>query len=89
MDAILKFLPNRVRRLYLGGSGIDRAEARMRARCPGALWRKGRLISGAGAAEWARGALEGETMGEEGTAQGDGLPSRKERSCLCRGDQRS
>ena len=24
MDAILKFLPNRVRRLYLGGSGIDR-----------------------------------------------------------------
>ena len=24
-----------------------------------------------------------------GAAQGDGLPSRKERSCLCRGDQRS
>ena len=42
-----------------GGSGIDRAEASLRARCPGALWRKGRLISGAGAAEWARGALEG------------------------------
>ena len=42
-----------------GGSGIDRAEASLRASCPGALWRKGRLISGAGAAEWARGALEG------------------------------
>ena len=42
-----------------GGSGIGRAEQSLRARCPDAGWKKGRLLNGAGAADWAREVLEG------------------------------
>ena len=42
-----------------GGSGIGRAEESLRAHCPAASWGKGRLLNGAGAADWARRALEG------------------------------
>ena len=37
-----------------GGSGIERAEARMRTLCPAAQWREGKRITPAGAAAWAR-----------------------------------
>ena len=42
-----------------GGSGIATAEKSLRAHCPGADWAEGRLLSGAGAAEWAKEALGG------------------------------
>ena len=38
-----------------GGSGISGAEKSMKAHCPSADWKKGRLVSG-GAAEWAKSA---------------------------------
>ena len=38
-----------------GGSGIGGAEKSMRARCPGAVWKPGRLLNGSGGAAWARG----------------------------------
>ena len=39
-----------------GGSGIGRAEQRLRFLCPQAVWRPGRLVN-SGAADWARSAL--------------------------------
>ena len=39
-----------------GGSGIGRAEQRLRSLCPQAVWRPGRLVN-SGAADWARSAL--------------------------------
>ena len=40
----------------LDGSGIGRAEQRLRSLCPQAVWRPGRLVN-SGAADWARSAL--------------------------------
>ena len=40
-----------------GGSGIEGAERRLRETYPQARWQKGRLLGGAGAASWAKGAL--------------------------------
>lgn len=37
-----------------GGSGIGGAEESMKKRCREAQWKKGRLISGSGAGEWAK-----------------------------------
>ena len=37
-----------------GGSGIGKAEQSLREHCPGGSWKKGRLLNGAGAADWAR-----------------------------------
>ena len=42
-----------------GGSGIGGAEERMRALCPNAVWKTGKLLNGGGAGHWARRALEG------------------------------
>ena len=39
-----------------GGSGIGKAEQSMRAHCPNADWKQGRLVN-SGAAAWARSAL--------------------------------
>ena len=40
-----------------GGSGIARAERSLAQRCPGAVWKPGRLLHG-GAGDWARRAAE-------------------------------
>lgn len=37
-----------------GGSGIDRAEKSMQDHCPAADWRKGQLLSGSGASDFAK-----------------------------------
>ncbi len=41
-----------------GGSGISKAEQSLQAHCPRANWKRGRLLNGSGAADWARRALE-------------------------------
>ena len=41
-----------------GGSGISKAEQSLQAHCPRANWKRGRLLYGSGAADWARRALE-------------------------------
>lgn len=41
-----------------GGSGIGKAEKSLQAHCPNASWKKGQLLNGSGAAEWARRAVE-------------------------------
>ena len=43
-----------------GGSGIGKAEESLRAHCPGAVWKKGQLLNGSGAADWAKRVLNGE-----------------------------
>lgn len=40
-----------------GGSGIAKAEASLRAHCRAAVWKQGKLLNGADAAEWAASAL--------------------------------
>ncbi len=40
-----------------GGSGISKAEKSLQAHCPKADWKKGQLLNGSGAADWARRAL--------------------------------
>ena len=42
-----------------GGSGIGKAEQSLKTHCPSALWCKGQLLNGPGAAEWAKHALKG------------------------------
>ena len=42
---------------FLDGSDIDRAESSLRSNYPKADWRKGRLLNGGDAAEWARSIL--------------------------------
>ena len=42
-----------------GGSGIGKAEESLRAHCPGAVWKKGQLLNGSGAADWAKRVLNG------------------------------
>ncbi len=42
-----------------GGSGIGKAEESLRAHCPGAVWKKGQLLNGSGAADWAKRDLNG------------------------------
>ena len=37
-----------------GGSGISKAEKSLQAHCPKADWKKGQLLNGSGAAEWAK-----------------------------------
>ena len=41
-----------------GGSGIGRAEESLRARCPAASWKPGRLLRGSDGPQWARRILE-------------------------------
>ena len=41
-----------------GGSGISKAEKSLKAHCPKADQRKGALLNGSGASDWARRALE-------------------------------
>ena len=41
-----------------GGSGIEGAEKSLRARCPKADWKPGKLLNRTGAAGWAKKALE-------------------------------
>ena len=41
-----------------GGSGIGKAEKSLQAHCPNASWKKGQLLNGSGAAEWAKRAVE-------------------------------
>ncbi|HIT53318.1 MAG TPA: NAD(P)H-dependent oxidoreductase [Candidatus Fimivicinus intestinavium] len=40
-----------------GGSGIGKAEKSLKAHCPNAHWKEGRLLNGAGAADWVKQAL--------------------------------
>lgn len=40
-----------------GGSGIGKAEKSLKAHCPGAVWKKGQLLNGSGAADWIKGIL--------------------------------
>ncbi|MBS5431473.1 MAG: NAD(P)H-dependent oxidoreductase [Lachnospiraceae bacterium] len=40
-----------------GGSGIGKAEKSLKAHCPGAVWKKGQLLNGPGAADWIKGIL--------------------------------
>ncbi len=42
-----------------GGSGIAQAEKSLEAHCPKANWKKGKLLNGSGAAEWAKGEWNG------------------------------
>ena len=37
-----------------GGSGIAKAEKSLKEHCPKAAWKKGQLLNGTGAAEWAK-----------------------------------
>ena len=37
-----------------GGSGIGKTEKRLKEHCPNAVWKKGQLLNGTGAAEWAK-----------------------------------
>ena len=41
-----------------GGSGIGKAEKSLREHCPDAVWKKGQLLNGSGAAEWAASAVK-------------------------------
>ena len=41
-----------------GGSGIGKAEKSLREHCPDAVWKKGQLLNGSGAAEWAARAVK-------------------------------
>ena len=41
-----------------GGSGIGKAEKSLQAHCPNTSWKKGQLLNGSGAAEWAKRAVE-------------------------------
>ena len=40
-----------------GGSGIGKAEKSLQEHCPAAIWKKGQLLNGSGAAKWAKGVL--------------------------------
>lgn len=40
-----------------GGSGIGKAEKRLTDHCPAAVWKKGQLLNGAGAADWIKSIL--------------------------------
>lgn len=42
-----------------GGSGIGKAEKSLQEHCPDAVWKKGQLLNGSGAAEWAARAVKG------------------------------
>ena len=42
-----------------GGSGIGKAEQSLKAHCPKAVWKKGQLLNGSGAGDWAKRALKG------------------------------
>ncbi len=42
-----------------GGSSIGKAEKSLHAHCPKASWLKGQLLSGSGAADWAKRILQG------------------------------
>ena len=42
-----------------GGTGIGKAEKSLQSHCPKASWKKGQLLYGAGAAEWAKRVLKG------------------------------
>ena len=42
-----------------GGSGIGKAEKSLQEYCPDAVWKKGQLLNGSGAAEWAARAVKG------------------------------
>ena len=42
-----------------GGSGIGGAEKSLREHCPAAEWRRGKLLNGSGAGEWAERMLQG------------------------------
>ena len=42
-----------------GGSGIEKAEASLKEHCPAAVWEKGQLLNGSGAAAWAKQILKG------------------------------
>lgn len=37
-----------------GRSGIGKAEKSLKEHCPNAVWKKGQLLNGTGAAEWAK-----------------------------------
>lgn len=37
-----------------GGSSIGKAEKSLKEHCPNAVWKKGQLLNGTGAAEWAK-----------------------------------
>ena len=41
-----------------GGSGIGKAEKSLKEHCPNAVWKKGQLLNGTGAAEWAKRMIE-------------------------------
>ena len=41
-----------------GGSGIGKAEKSLQEHCPDAVWKKGQLLNGSGAAEWAARAVK-------------------------------
>lgn len=41
------------------GSGIGKAEKSLQEHCPDAVWKKGQLLNGSGAAEWAARAVKG------------------------------
>ena len=41
-----------------GGSGIGKAEKSLKEHCPDAVWKKGQLLNGTGAAEWAKRMIE-------------------------------
>ena len=41
------------------GSGIGKAEQSLKAHCPKAVWKKGQLLNGSGAGDWAKRALKG------------------------------
>ena len=40
-----------------GGSGIGKAEKSLKDHCPEAVWKKGQLLNGAGAADWIKSIL--------------------------------
>ena len=42
-----------------GGSEIGKAEKSLQEHCPDAVWKKGQLLNGSGAAEWAARAVKG------------------------------
>lgn len=42
-----------------GGSGIGKAEQSLKAHCPKAVWKKGQLLNGSGAGDWAKRVLKG------------------------------
>lgn len=42
-----------------GGSGIEKAEASLKEHCPAAVWEKGQLLNGSGAAAWVKQILKG------------------------------